>query len=149
VRQAGFVYLLGNRAMPTYYKIGMSTLDPRERACQLSRPSGVPEPFDVICHVETDDPLRDEQYLHEFLADFRHSFSREFFRFGWEHMPWLIGLFQHHPRGIKFVACDGWRRHKYIPDRPIENPWASPDEDGRPAMTTHAPDLVYVQEVMA
>ena len=142
----GFVYLLGNRAMRTYYKIGMSERCPHERARQLSAPSGVPEAFDVICHFATDNPLRDEQHLHEFLADFRHSFAREFFRFGWSHMPWLIGLYKHHPRAQSFFLCDGWRQHKYVPEVEIENPWAVMDADGNPQMTSHAPDLVYVVE---
>lgn len=145
----GFVYLLGNRAMPTFYKIGKTGLDPFERASQLSRPTGVPEPFDVICYFRTEDPRGDECHLHDFMADFRNSFAREFFRFGIEQMPWLVGLFKHHPRGSDFWLCDGWRLHKYVDDQPIENPWAEPDEEGNPAMTTYAPDQVYVQEMMA
>jgi hypothetical protein len=139
----GAVYLLGNPAMPTFYKIGMSKGCPFARARQLSSSSGIPEQFDVLCHIATNNPLRDEQELHQYLADFRNTGVREFFRFAPVHMPWVVGLFKHHPAAQSFYLAEGTRRTRYLPMVAIENPWASLDECGNPDMTPYAPDYAY------
>lgn len=135
--------------MPTYYKIGRTSHCPMKRACQLSSSSGVPHPFDVICHIKTDDAAADESHLHRFLADFRHIDSREFFRFVPWQMSWVVGLFVHHPRASSVFIAQGWRKTRYLKDEDgIENPWAAMNDDGDPEMTEVSPDRVYTMDVV-
>lgn len=134
--------------MPDLYKIGRTVLDVHERATQLSRATGVPLPFRVICYIETDDASRDEAQLHNFLADFRVNFDREFFRFKPIHMPWVFGLFEYHPRKLyysevwPYAAAEG----RKVSEDP-ENPWDWHDYR-EPKMTRYAPaeawDIVYL-----
>lgn len=140
---SGHVYLLGNIAMPTFFKIGMSGC-PFNRARQLSKATGVPQDFDVLCHIQTVNPSEVERHLHQFLADFRHSSSREFFRFSPEHMPWVVGLFKFHPDATSFSLAEGVRRTRYLREEPT-NPWATENADGDPEMTEYSPDRVYEQ----
>jgi len=42
---AGYVYILINAAFPEFIKIGLTTLDPKERARQLSVGTGIPAPM--------------------------------------------------------------------------------------------------------
>lgn len=75
----GFVYILGNVAMPGLYKIGHTTSSPFERAQQLSRASGVPIEFTVLGFVAFSDPARYETELHQRFSD-RRATGREFFK---------------------------------------------------------------------
>ena len=73
------IYILTNEAMPGYVKIGRtSNLEQRIRS--LSRPSGVPLPFEVYYAGEVKDSLTDEQWLHSIFADRRVRDQREFFK---------------------------------------------------------------------
>lgn len=75
------VYILSNQAMPGYYKIGMTNIDLGERIKQLSKPSGVPLPFDLVYAAELidRDARETEQALHELFGDDRINPKREFF----------------------------------------------------------------------
>ena len=106
----GFIYLLGNRAMPGFYKIGCTKRSPYERSRQLSSPSGIPLPFDVLLYIEVNDMQRQEQRLHRELDDFRESYKREFFRFGPDHMSWLWYVFKAFPDVKSFTSID-WVRY--------------------------------------
>lgn len=76
----GFVYILGNAAMPGIYKLGMTTRSPRERAAELSGATAVPVPFVVLAYGECTDFREAEQWMHsEGIGEFRISDSREFF----------------------------------------------------------------------
>jgi hypothetical protein len=77
----GFVYLMGNVSMPDIYKIGMTMRSAQERADELSAPSGLPTPFEVLCAVELEDPRTFERRMHRFFCHNRVSETREFFRF--------------------------------------------------------------------
>ena len=44
---AGYVYILINAAYPEFIKIGLTTLDPNERARRLSMGTGIPAPYAV------------------------------------------------------------------------------------------------------
>jgi len=52
------IYILTNEAMPGYVKIGR-TSDLKERIRSLSRPSGVPLPFEVYYASEVEDSQKD------------------------------------------------------------------------------------------
>lgn len=130
--QRGFVYMLANAAMPCYYKIGTTSKSPHRRAAELSSSTGVPERFSVLCSLEVDNANEVERRLHDFLADFRPNFDREFFMFRDEHLPWVIGLFEHHPQRIAFVR----RQRTYTADA-VEaiNPWRA---------GAHEPDMTSI-----
>jgi hypothetical protein len=78
---SGYVYVLSNPAMPGLVKIGFTEGQPSERAMELSRPTGVPAPFEVEAFFPTDTPLNDEYRIHSELAECR-SGRKEFFRVG-------------------------------------------------------------------
>lgn len=65
--------------MPGVVKIGMTMRSPTARAEELSRATGVPEPFTVIYYAEVEDPFRVEAMLHSMFANDRVSGGREFF----------------------------------------------------------------------
>jgi hypothetical protein len=106
----GFVYLLGNPAMPCYYKIGCTERAPHARAAELSRSSGVPHPFHVLLYIEVDEFQAVEQRFHKEIADFRPRFDREFFMFSPAHMPWVYWAFKNHPGALAFTVCQ-WHRY--------------------------------------
>lgn len=76
----GFVYVLGNDAMPGIYKVGMTTKPPMERMDQLSSATACPTPFWLAMFVQVEYPLAVEQEVHAALSDARVNDSREFFR---------------------------------------------------------------------
>jgi hypothetical protein len=108
----GFVYLLGNKAMPCLYKIGCTERSPHARAAQLSAATGVPTPFDVLLYIEVANFQRVEQKFHEEMADFRASDKREFFCFGPAHMDWLWWAFQGYEGAVAF-ADPAWQRYGF------------------------------------
>ena len=113
----GFVYLLGNKAMPCYYKIGCTERSPHARARDLSAASGVPHPFQVLLYIEVADHQRVEQRLHQELADFRATTRREFFCFGPDHMGWLWWVFDAYPEALSFASPE-WHRYASRPQGP-------------------------------
>jgi hypothetical protein len=72
------IYILTNEAMPGYIKIGKTT-DLVTRVKDLSRPSGVPLPFQVFYAAEVDDMDFVERKLHEAFGRTRVAENREFF----------------------------------------------------------------------
>jgi hypothetical protein len=75
----GFVYVLGNAAMPGLYKIGFTTNSPFQRAEELSRATGVPSSFQVICFAAFYRPEFFENLMHKQFANERVP-GKEFFR---------------------------------------------------------------------
>jgi hypothetical protein len=82
----GFVYALGNKAMPGIFKVGMTSGSPHKRAKELSSATGVASPFVVLCYGEYADARAKERSAHERLAEFRWSENREFFKCHLEHV---------------------------------------------------------------
>lgn len=125
----GFVYLLGNQAMPCYYKIGMTDRAPHQRAEELSGSTAIPHPFGVICYIEVENPREEEQRLHRVLSDYRANDSREFFIFKPTSIPHVIGIFKYHPWQLAYTECD--ISEYYHPEFEQINPWADSDEEPR------------------
>jgi hypothetical protein len=75
----GFVYVLSNTLMPNIYKIGYTNGSPTGRALELSRPTGVPKEYDLVCYGEMKCPQDFEKTLHSLYANFRSNVYREFF----------------------------------------------------------------------
>jgi predicted transport protein len=74
----GYVYILFNPSLRTnQFKIGLTTQTPEQRARELSRATGVPQPFEVAYSVYIEDCSTCERLMHEKLALF-HA-GKEFF----------------------------------------------------------------------
>ncbi|WP_412030555.1 GIY-YIG nuclease family protein [Deinococcus yunweiensis] len=76
----GMVYILMNPSMPGLVKIGHSSRNATSRVAELSAPTGVPTPFEVVIERAFDDSAAAEAQLHVTLHAHRVSDSREFFR---------------------------------------------------------------------
>ena len=76
---SGSVYVLANSSMPGLVKVGKTTRDPQERAAELSRHSGVPQPFRVVFSLLVADCDESERVVHNSLASRRANDDREFF----------------------------------------------------------------------
>lgn len=82
----GFVYVMGNRAMPGIFKVGMTMHSPSKRALELSSSTSVPMEFEVLAFGEIENPGELERQLHVAFAEYRVSSSREFFKIELEHL---------------------------------------------------------------
>lgn len=80
--QPGEVYVLGNTAMPGFYKIGYTTRSVTVRIAELSSGTSVPAQFYPVVAIKTYRPDVVEREVHAFLGQKRHSQKREFFTFG-------------------------------------------------------------------
>lgn len=76
----GFIYCLGNDAMPSIFKIGMTERAPSQRVMELSGSTSAPLPFDLLCFGEVEDPRSTEASIHAHFSNRRVNASREFFR---------------------------------------------------------------------
>jgi len=76
----GFIYCLGNQAMPGIYKIGMTERAPSMRCAELSGATAAPLPFDLLMYGEVEDPFSVERKIHAHFDLERVSCNREFFR---------------------------------------------------------------------
>lgn len=75
----GRVYVLSNKAMPGFLKIGYTMNTVEGRVKELSSATGVPSEFIIEYQVECRDAAGVEALVHESLNNSRHSNSREFF----------------------------------------------------------------------
>lgn len=77
--KSGYVYLLHNISMPGMLKIGKTTKHPLERVKELSAPTGIPTPFQLVYYQ----PCRDidfvEAEMHRRFDEKRVAGNREFF----------------------------------------------------------------------
>jgi hypothetical protein len=131
----GFVYLLGNPAMPCYYKIGCTERSPHRRAEELSNATCVPQPFQVLLYIEVDDFQKVESRLHIELADFRVNSGREFFCFGPAHMGWLRDVFRAHPYRTAYTECEWYEFAPHVDE--VVDAWTNDGEYLR--MPSHPP----------
>ena len=74
----GYVYVLFNKAVPDYVKIGMTTRDVGERAKELSN-TGVPGEWKAHFSIFVPDCEKVERLSHRDLDKVRYSSNREFF----------------------------------------------------------------------
>jgi hypothetical protein len=132
----GFVYILTNAHMPDVYKVGCTERSPHSRAEELSKPTGVPSPFKVLCYIEVDDFQTYERRMHEWLEEYRISSNREFFEGG---LGLAVRLLYWLPTRLSFVEprharqCGMIERGDvYFPDEPEAlddtlDPWRRDD----------------------
>lgn len=76
----GFIYCLGNEAMPSIFKIGMTERAPSQRVQELSGSTSIPLPFELLCFGEVEDPRGTEASIHAHFSSCRVNAGREFFR---------------------------------------------------------------------
>lgn len=96
----GFVYCLGNESFPGLYKIGFTERAPTQRAEEISRGTGVPSPYWVVCYIECEQPERVERDIHSMLARYRPNHCREFFS---APLQLISALFFHHRNNLAWV----------------------------------------------
>ena len=77
--ERGFVYVLTNPAMPGVVKIGATRKHPIQRTQELSRSTGVPEPYHLIYHQQFARAFRAEDIIHDHFHKSRTNQNREFF----------------------------------------------------------------------
>lgn len=79
--ESGFVYVLINPSMEGLIKIGKTTKEPKERAAELSKATGVPTPFVVAYEEYFADCGQAEVFVHTYLEHqgYRVASNREFF----------------------------------------------------------------------
>lgn len=76
----GKIYILRNPAFKDkLVKIGLTTRASEERAVELSKPTGVPNEFEVLYEEDVFDCHKAERIIHEKLGIYRHNLRREFF----------------------------------------------------------------------
>ncbi len=76
----GYIYALLNTSMEGIVKIGKTTRSPRERAKELSTPTGVPTPFVLAYDWHTRNCGEAEKRIHKRLVAHRVTPDKEFFR---------------------------------------------------------------------
>lgn len=136
----GFVYILDNEYMPGLIKIGCTERSPRARADELSKHTGVPAAFRVLCYAEFDNFQAVEREMHEWCKAHRVNTGREFFS---DCLRWAVTLLWYHPGRIAFTdATAGYRwfgdselckmvcqeaHENYLDD--LLNPWGKAKEE--------------------
>ena len=76
----GIIYILTNRAMPDYIKIGFTArVDIKARLKELYS-TGVPFPYELHYAVKVTDAKNTETMLHQIFSVHRENMDREFFR---------------------------------------------------------------------
>lgn len=76
----GSVYILSNPSMPNIVKIGVTQDSVANRCKTISKPTGVPSPFEVEYECTVDDCYKIEKALQAAFAPYRVSENREFFK---------------------------------------------------------------------
>jgi hypothetical protein len=80
-QKAGYIYVMSSPALERdIFKIGRTNADPRRRAEDLSKATGVPVQYLVVEDWWVIDCVRAEMLIHESLKEYRLTDRREFFR---------------------------------------------------------------------
>lgn len=78
--ESGFIYILKNKSFKDHYlKIGMTTRQPDARVKEISRATGVAEPFDLVFAHQVADCKIAEKEIHKTLSSYRNQKKKEFF----------------------------------------------------------------------
>lgn len=135
--QFGFVYILQNEYMPGLIKIGCTERSPQQRAEELSKHTGVPAPFKVLCFAEFDSFQQVEHQMHEWCKNYRVNNGREFFK---DCLTWAVQLLWFNPGRLTFtdgtLDTDGnselipmvCEEHQLGLDY-LRNPWGNNEEE--------------------
>lgn len=88
--QSGIIYVLINKAMPDYVKIGQTT-NLSKRLNDLFT-TALPFPFEVFCAFEVENYIMVEKKIHSIFADYRINKNREFFNISPDKAYTLLSL---------------------------------------------------------
>lgn len=80
VNKHGYVYIMSNPSMPQMVKIGVTQQTVEKRLKALSKPTGVPTPFQVEYECEVEDCYKVETALKTIFSPYKVSDNREFFQ---------------------------------------------------------------------
>ncbi|MGL4563224.1 MAG: GIY-YIG nuclease family protein [Brevinema sp.] len=76
----GVIYILTNRAMPGYIKIGMTQREDIKSCLKELYSTGVPFPFELHYAVKMNDVKSTESIMHQIFSIHRENMDREFFK---------------------------------------------------------------------
>lgn len=79
VRPTEYVYILVNKSVPNMVKISMTTTTPQQRACEISKATGVAIPWIPIYEFKCYRSDLLEREVHEYLHEWRVANNREMF----------------------------------------------------------------------
>jgi hypothetical protein len=79
VRPTEYVYVLVNKTVPNMVKVGMTTTTPQQRAKDISRATGVVEPWIPVYEFKCYRSDLLEREVHEYLHEWRVVNNREMF----------------------------------------------------------------------
>jgi len=81
-RGYGFIYILSNVSMPDIHKVGLTTNSIKQRIQNLSSPSGVPTPYEVVRIFEIEEGYlyEVEQLSHKKLKSKGFHHAKEYFK---------------------------------------------------------------------
>lgn len=94
-KKQGYVYVLSNPSMPKMVKIGVTQQTVEKRLKALSRPTGVPTPFQVEYECEVEDCYKVEAALKAIFGPYRVSDNREFFQVAASQIIAVLQLVEH------------------------------------------------------
>jgi len=115
----GHLYAILSASTPGLIKVGQTTLDPHERARQLTASTSSPTPFFCAYSRPTNDANASESHAHELLDAYRINSGREFFRISLEQAILTIDHVCGGERAIAAVALS------YVDSGPpVETPYA-------------------------
>ncbi len=112
--------------MPGLVKLGQTTLDPLERAKQLSAPTASATPFHVVYSREVPDCNESEAALHQMFDEQRVAENREFFR---------LSIYEA-TRAMDSLCADTFSR--LDPPTPFAELFATFPDDGDPRELTES-----------
>jgi len=122
----GYVYVLVNPSMEGLIKVGKTTREPKERAVELSKATGVPTPFFVAYEEYFNNCTKAEEFVHTYLGQkgYRLAPNREFFEVPTKE---AIDAIIECKRTMKDIACEG--SHGITEEENYINPWADIEKE--------------------
>lgn len=78
---SGYIYVAENPLFrDNIFKIGFTARNLNVRMKELSRPTGVPDDYQLVYWEELENPRQVEKMIHDELADYRHKKGKEIFK---------------------------------------------------------------------
>ena len=90
----GVIYILSNRSMPGYFKIGKCARNRLRERMRVLYSTGVPLPFDCEYAKVVPDYEKVEKALHRAFATERYNDNREFFKTAPERIVAVLDLLE-------------------------------------------------------
>lgn len=112
----GFVYVMRNQCIPGLYKVGYTDRAPLQRCDELSRSTGVPFEFELVCYGEIANAQQFEASIHSAWSGKRLNKGREFFKLARNE---LLDLAEHIDSSSEnFIQCAAYLEETTAPVTP-------------------------------